>query len=153
MTGCRRVHLPVAWAFSRDQVMAPPTLMTPPTLLLSFPLSLSLLFCSLLLSSILFPTWLHKRLSKHDLSFHITSDLHRRVGATSAVLFRDRASTRIIPLKMVQETTSGKRTTGLRADTINEAAKQRGESFTEAEPGDTRAISKPKKKTQGGVIN
>ena len=48
---------------------------------------------------------------------------------------------------------SGKPTTFLRADTINEAAKQRGESFTEAEPGDTRAISKPKKKTQGGVIN
>ena len=57
LTGCRRVHLPVAWALSRDQVMAPPTLITPPLLLLllffSSPLPLSsysssLFFCSLL---------------------------------------------------------------------------------------------------------
>ena len=46
--------------------------------------------------------------------------------------------------KMVQEKESGKPTTVLRADTISEAAKQRGESFTKVEPGDTQAVSKPK---------
>ena len=39
-------------------------------------------------------------------------------------------------------------TTLLRADTISEAAKQRGESFTKIETGDARAISKPKNKKE-----
>ena len=65
LTGCRRVHLPVAWALSRDQVIAPPTLITPPlsSSLYSFSFS-SLLFRSLLLGSIFLPTWPHKRLFK-----------------------------------------------------------------------------------------
>ena len=46
---------------------------------------------------------------------------------------------------------SSKPTTVLRANTISEAAKQRGESFTKAGPGDTRAISKPKKKKKRGA--
>ena len=45
---------------------------------------------------------------------------------------------------------SGKPTTVLRADTdtISEAAIQRGEPITKVEPGDTRAISKPKNKNK-----
>ena len=51
---------------------------------------------------------------------------------------------------MVQDRKSGKPTTGLRADTIRKSTTERGESFTRGEPGDTRAISEPKR---GGVIN
>ena len=47
---------------------------------------------------------------------------------------------------------SGKPTIVLRADTISKAANERGESFTKVEPGNTRAISTPKK-TRGGVKN
>ena len=46
---------------------------------------------------------------------------------------------------------SGKPITVLRADTgtISEAATQRGQSFTKVEPGDARAIRKPKTKGKG----
>ena len=68
LTGCRRVHLPVAWALSRDQVMASPTSITPssPFSYLSFPL----LFSSFDIN-LLFPT----------------NDFHTHFGATSAILF------------------------------------------------------------------
>ena len=49
-------------------------------------------------------------------------------------------------------------TTVLRADTISEAARQRGQSFTKVETGDTGVISKPEKKEmykkeRGGGMN
>ena len=43
---------------------------------------------------------------------------------------------------------SGEPTMFFRADIISEAAKQRGQSFTKVETGDTRAISKPAKKKE-----
>ena len=47
LAGCRRVHLPIARALSRDdQVMASPTFITPPFSLLFSSFSLSLLFFS-----------------------------------------------------------------------------------------------------------
>lgn len=75
-------HLPVAWALSRDQVIASPTLTTPPTPL--YPL----LSCSLLLRSMFFfPQWPHKRVPKHYIFFFITNNLNRYYRATSATLF------------------------------------------------------------------
>ena len=67
-----------------------------PLLLLPSPF----LLCCLVLISI-FPSWPRKRLFKHDFFFYTTSDLHRHFGATSAILFRDRASIHIIPFRSV----------------------------------------------------
>ena len=54
-----------------------------------------------------------------------------------------------VPIMHMMQGKNGARanpSTVLRADTISETAKQRGESFTTVETGDTRAISKPEKK-------
>ena len=53
-----------------------------------------------------------------------------------------------VPIMHMMQGKDGPRanlTTVLRADTISAAVKQRGESFTKVETGDTRAISKPEK--------
>ena len=95
-------------ALCRDKVMAPPILIGAlllPTLLFS-PLSpgiclflslySSLPFCFLLLRSIFFPTWPHKRLSKRDiLLYYSTSDLHTLRCHLCSSLQGDRASTHI----------------------------------------------------------
>ena len=60
-----------------------------------------------------------------------------------------------VPIMHMMQGKDGPRpnlTTVLRADTINDAAKRRGESFTKVETGDTRAISKPEKMKKRGNV-
>ena len=77
LTGCSRVHLPVAWELSRDQVMTSPTLITLLSILSSLLLpfspffsssfGFSLLFASLEIN-VLFPQWPQKSLSNNIFS-------------------------------------------------------------------------------------
>ena len=63
--------------------------------------------------------------------------------------WRERKNGVYVPITYMMQGKDGPRaklTTMLRADTMSEAAKQRGESFTKIETGDARAISKPKNK-------
>ena len=60
-----------------------------------------------------------------------------------------------VPIMHMMQGKDGPRanlTTVLRADTISEAAKQRGESCTKVETRDARAISKPEKKIKKAII-
>ena len=60
--------------------------------------SSSLLFCSLLLSSIFFPTWPHKRLFQHDLFSSCSQVIFTDTsGHFCSSLHGDRSSTHIIP--------------------------------------------------------